>query len=297
MTISDYIKGFKYNNYSLFFRENDLHGTYTLDKGDKSDIILSNTAIRIQNPILNDDGQLNTAYKEVMSSKNIQDLKVIENFNSTRIYPNIKYSIFNSAIVLYKDDDIIGGINLDLWRGLARSINNQELTPSLEELYAIIELFCKSGVESFKNNNLISHLVNEQWRNYEYPFDFFYNPIFEVYETRINSGLMCVNWVHAKLEITPVNGIIMPWQKDKIRLLNHDVKKIIREGFWELYHYSIEDYELPKLDNEEQLYHFVKVQCIYISDKEDAPITIYFRTWDNEHGQMMSVDNEGKIDF
>jgi len=300
MTISSYLKNKDFDNYRLFFRKNKSFETYVLDKGDRSELVSFADEKILPNEILNVAGQINPTFVEVVSSKQIDRLKRIINSETIRIYPNRKYSEFDAAIILEKENEIVGGINLDLKNRLARTIKNEILAVSHEEIEFLFELFNELNYKITDHYLPPSLVTYSYWMNYRFPFDFFYNAAFEVYETTLNTGLMCTNFVHSRLEINPVNGQVTKEQILRVQSLEwqrHHLNEKLKDKFWELYQTQKNDYELPELNNKDQLPFLVKTQSISIPSNENEPISIHFETWDKEHGQTVYYTKENELEF
>jgi hypothetical protein len=296
MQVSSYLKKIDFNKFRLFYRKNKNFETYILDKGDKSDWLRFSDEQSLDNSIIDFNGKINTSFNEVSSSNEVQRLQELFHPGSIRIYPNKKYSAYDTAIILEKNNQIVGGLNIDLKNRTARTITDEILALSHEEIDSLFKIFELFEVKIYDHYLPPSLATYSYWMNYEFPFDFFFNPAFSIFETRINTGLMCVNFIHARLVIEPINEGVKKEQILRVQSLEdqrYKLNKTLIERFWELYQTQKNDYGLPDLTNQEQLYYFVKTSTISVPQNNEEPIGIYFRTWDEEHGQTVYYkDNE-----
>lgn len=291
MRLSRYLQNLDFNSFRLFYRKNKNFDTFVLDKGDKSEWISVTDEQRLRNSIINDNGQINDSFIEVLNSRAIEKIRLLTDSDAIRIYPNRKYSAYNAALILEKDSKVVGGVDLDLKNRVARTITNSIITLSNEEVESLFEWFDSLGVKLFDYYLPASLTTYGYWMNYEFPFDFFYNAAFGVFETRVNTGLMCVNFVHARLEIEPVEDRVTKAQILRVQSLEnkrHQLNEILKEEFWDYYQTQKADFELPELTTKNQLSYFVKTRTIRIPQSEVDPIVIDFATWDKEHGQTVT---------
>lgn len=300
MTMSDYISKIMTDRFRIYFREFN-HADYLfLDRSNNSELLRTKDNVIIDNSILNSEGLINGTFKLIATSENFGEIEVLVKISSQRVFPNRKNSFFDLAIIFESDEKIIGGINIDLRNRLAKSIENQILYVSHEEIEGLIELYKKYDCHITKNFLPPSIPINNHWTNYQFPSDFYYNPAFEIFEATKNTGLMCVNFVHARIEISPIDNKISLSQIKRVEEMESnrfEINKYLKDRFWESYNMLKEDYELPDLKSKEQLYHFVKVSSISVPEEEKEPISLFFRTWDDEHGQTVYYYDKNKIEF
>ena len=173
MRLSSYFKGLDFNNFRLFYRDNKIFETFILDKGDKSDWIQVANEQRLPNSIIDDTGKVNDSFTEILNSHEIGKILSLTNPETIRIYPNRKYSAYNSAVLLEKDSRIVGGFDLDLKNRVARTIADAILIVSHEEIESLFQLYESLGVKPFNHYLPPSLTTYSYWRNYEFPFDFF----------------------------------------------------------------------------------------------------------------------------
>ena len=157
------------------------------------------------------------------------------------------------------------------------------------------------GTALSKFNRPPSLATYGHWRLYKFPFDFYYNAVFQAYETTIHSGLMCLNSHPARLEINPVDGKVSLEQIERIKTMEsirYKINLFLKEKFWEHYNTSAKiDFELPELKEVEQLFYFVKPASIILPATHEEPISLFFSTWDEEHGQFVNYYDENDIRF
>ena len=134
MTVSQYISQLGFDFYRLYFRENNIREIYFLDKNNSSLLFSSANGAVLQNSIFSENGSINPTFKEIKASYEIGEIRDFVNLNTQRIYPSRKNTIYNAALLFFKNNEIIGGINFDLMNRLAKSIKGQPLFIS-EEFY------------------------------------------------------------------------------------------------------------------------------------------------------------------
>ncbi len=220
--------------------------------------------------------------------------------NKNSVFPKRKNSVYNIAILFENKEALSGGLNIDIRNRIASTINNEEVLLTNENVEKLIEIFNKYSCQVSPFYLPPSIPVGETWRNYEFPFEFFYNPAFETFEARINSGIMCLNFTAAKVEFEVVDKNISAEQIKRLHSIEgnkYKINEILREYFWESYNQMRVDYGLPELKNLEQLKYFVQVYGFIVPIDNESPIIISFRTWDEEHGQTVYYYNESKIEF
>src|SRR5690606_15472353 len=123
-------------------------------------------------------------------------------------FPNRKLAIYDTAIIFYRNNHVTDFLNISLKEKISRNKEEFPIDISLEFVEKLASKLKSMDINVFKNYLPPSLSIMEQWRHYTFPFEFYKNPVFDVYEARINSGLFAINWKHAKIEITPKNGQI-----------------------------------------------------------------------------------------
>ena len=76
---------------------------------------------------------------------------------------------------------------------------NTPLTYLLEFVNKLAKKLKSKEVNVFKNYLPPSISISEQWRHYLFPFELYKNPVFDIYEARINSGLFAINRKEARI--------------------------------------------------------------------------------------------------
>lgn len=300
MTISDYISKIKTDRFRIYYREFNHSDYLFLDRSDKSELLRTKDNLIIDNSIINSERLINDTFNLIATSENIDEIEKLAKIASQRVFPNRKNSFFDLAIIFEYEGRVIGGVNVDSRNRLAKSIENQILYVAHEELEELIELYKRYDCQIIKNFLPPSIPINNHWTNYQFPSDFYYNPAFETFEANINSGLMCVNFLHARIEMSPTDNKISLRQIQRVEEMQSnrfEINNYLRDRFWESYNFLKVDFELPDLKDKEQLYHFVKASSISVPAEENEPISIFFRTWDEEHGQTVYYYNKDKIEF
>ncbi|NMH89609.1 hypothetical protein [Flavivirga algicola] len=300
MTITDYLSKFEIDKFRIYYREVNRFDYIFTDKSNTSELLRVQDNMTINNSILNSKGEINETYELIVRSSNISELENLIQVDSNNVFPNRKNSFFDIAIIIENKEEIIGGLNVDFRNRLAKSIENQILYVSSESIDELAALYKRYNCQITKYYLPPSIPINNHWTNYHFPSNFFYNPAFELYEATINTGLMCLNFEHARIEISPVGTKVSVQQIKRVQQMESnrfEINKFLINKFWESYNYVKEDYELPYLNKKEQLYFFVKTSSIIVPIEENEPITIFFRTWDDEHGQTVYYYDKDKIEF
>jgi len=299
MNIKSYIKSLDFASIQIYFRANNNFETIYLDMGESSKLIEVETGNELENGIIN-QGNLNSSFtlvKEISDSNFINSILYTERSN---FFPNRKQTIYDSAIVFLKNKLIVNYLNISLKEKISRDKSNCAIDISDEFLRIIANTIKNEGFEIFKNYLPPSLSVMEQWRHYIFPFELYKNPVFNSFEARINSGLFAVNWKHAKIEIAPKYGRIEIGQIKKAKYIEDNrgvTRSILLDKFWNLYTKCKFDYELPELSEKEQLYQLVELASIRIENDEQYSVQLFFRTWDEEHGQFVKYIDKDNIEF
>ncbi|MBC7450095.1 MAG: hypothetical protein H7259_01250 [Cytophagales bacterium] len=253
MTIFEYLKEINFDTFKLYYREYKYSDYVFFDFANTSELLNQNQ--KIENSIINDDGLINSTFTHVTTSSHKGEVLMLCNQPDDIMFPYRKNSVFNIALILEYGKKIVGGINIDIRNRTAKSIDKHLLYVYNKNIEKIIELYYNYNCPITKFYCPPSIPLIENWKNYEFPYDFFYNPAFEVFETRINSGLMCLNFIHASLEIEPINKMIAPEQIKRVKEIEagkYRMNDYLNDNFWKSYNSSKVDYRLPELTDKEQ---------------------------------------------
>ncbi|WP_264550766.1 DUF6985 domain-containing protein [Flavobacterium sp. N2038] len=298
MRISEYISTIEFDTFKLYYREFKPFEAKLYDFVDYEQAEIRND--KVLNSIVDNDQNLNLTFTLIASSTSKDELLQCFPLSKNAVFPKRKNAIYNIAILFKNKGILSGGLNIDIRDRIASTINNKEVLLTNENSEKLIELFSKYSCQVSPFYLPPSIPVGEIWRNYEFPFEFFYNPAFETFEARINSGIMCLNFTTAKVEFEVVDNNISAEQIKRIHLIEGNKYKInetLSEYFWESYNQMRGDYGLPELTDIDQLKYFVRVYGFIVPIDEEGPIIISFRTWDEEHGQAVYYYNESRIEF
>jgi len=298
MTAIEYLEKIKFDNFKLYYREHNYSEYSFIDYVHKSELLSQSQAI--ENSILNADSTINNTFQQIATSSNKAEIIHVFDDHEQTFFPCRKNVVYNVAIMLEHEDAIVGGINIDIRNRIAKSIDENVLFISNLNVERLIEIYNKYDCQITKFYLPPSIPMIDNWRNYEFPYEFGFNPAFGVFETRINSGLMCVNFVHARLEFSPIHGCVTKEQIARVYEIEgrkHSINNYLLDNFWLSYNSLKGDYGLPELNDKEQLKYFVKMNGYIVPDNDDSPIIILFRTWDEEHGQTIYYYNENRIEF
>jgi len=74
-------------------------------------------------------------------------------------------------------------------------------------------------------------------------------------------------------------------------------RQILIEEFWKEYKKWKEPFELHSITTNEQLFDLVKLSSIRIENDDNFSVQLYFRTWDEEHGQYVRYIDKDKLEF
>lgn len=299
MNIYNYFRKIEFDKFEIYFRENKNFETVFLDIGENSKLlnVLNNT--ELLNGII-DKNQVNSSFDLIIEDNDKQFIKSLIQDERSDFFPNRKRTIFDTAIVFYKNGNVIEYLNISLKEKTTRSKENYPIDISLEFVDKLLNKLKSLNINVFKNYLPPSLSIMEQWRHYIFPFEFYKNPVFDVYEASINSGLFAINWRKAKIEIAPKNGRIEISQLDKAKYIEDNrgiTRKILIDKFWDEYTKWKFDYELPELNNKEQLYQLIKLSSIRIENDDNLSTQLFFRTWDEEHGQFVRYLDKDKVEF
>jgi hypothetical protein len=299
MNINTYIGKIEFDKFDIYFRENKKFETVLLDFNEKSKLLNISNNTELINGII-EENQINPSFDLIIEDNDKQFIKSLIQDERSDFFPNRKRTIFDTAIVFYKNGNVSEYLNISLKEKIARSKEDHPIDISLEFVEKLANKLKSLNVNIFKNYLPPSLSIMEQWRHYIYPFEFYKNPVFDVYEASINSGLFAVNWKQAKIEIAPKNGQIEIAQLNKAKYIEENritTRKILLDKFWEEYTKCKSDYELPELKNESQLYQLIELSSIRIENDENLSTQLFFRTWDEEHGQFVRYIDKDKIEF
>jgi hypothetical protein len=298
MRISEYISTIEFDSFKLYYREFKPFEAKLYDYVEYERIEIRNS--KVLNTIVDKDRNLNPTFTLIANSTLKDELLQCFPINKNSVFPKRKNSVYNIAIILENKGVLSGGLNIDIRNRISSTINDKEVLLTNENVAKLIELFDKYACQISPFYLPPSIPVGETWRNYEFPFEFFYNPAFETFEARINSGIMCLNFTTAKVEFEAVDKNISAEQIKRLHSIEGNKYKInetLREYFWKSYNQMRTDYDLPELTDLEQLKYFVRVYGFIVPIDEKSPIIISFRTWDEEHGQTVYYHNENRIEF
>jgi hypothetical protein len=299
MNIYSYISKIEFDKYEIYFRENKNFETVLLDYSENSKLLNVSNYTELTNGII-DKYQINSTFDLIIENDDKQFINSLIQDERLNFFPNRKMAIFDTAIIFYKNGSVSEYLNISLKEKISRSKEDYPIDMSLEFVEKLANKIQSLSINVFKNYLPPSLAILEQWRHYIFPFEFYSNPVFEVYEARINSGLFAINWKHAKIEIVPKNGRIEISQLNKAKYIEENrvaTRKILLDKFWEEYTKWKLEYELPELNHKEQLYRFIELASIRIENDENLSTQIYFRTWDEEHGQYVRYIDKDEIEF
>ena len=98
----------------------------------------------------------------------------------------------------------------------------------------------------------------------------------------------------------PTNETISIQQLDKAQYIEENrgaTRRVLIEEFWKEYNKWKEPFELPLITTNEQLFDLVKLSSIRIENDLNLSVLLYFRTWDEEHGQYVRYIDKDEIEF
>jgi hypothetical protein len=299
MNIKSYIKSLEFDKVRIYFRANKNLETIYLDIGESAKLIEVETGNELPNGIMEQE-TINPTFELVKEISDQTFINSILHTERSNFFPNRKQTIFDSAIVFLKDDLIVNYLNISLKEIVSREKSNYAVDISDEFVRIVANVLKNEGFEIFKNYLPPSLSIMEQWRNYVFPFELYKNPVFDSFEARVNSGLFAINWKHAKLEIAPKYGRVEIGQIRKAKYIEDNrsvTRRLLLDKFWNEYIKWKSEYELPELSAKEQLYHLVVLASIRIENDEQHSVQLFFRTWDEEHGQFVRYIDKDNIEF
>jgi hypothetical protein len=299
MNIKSYIKSIDFDRYEIYFRENKFFETVFLDNGTNSLLLDANSGQILNNGIFT-VSQINESFSLISKDNNIQFINSLVENEELNYFPNRKISIFDSAIIFYQNEEMKDYLNISLREKICRNKEDFPIDISLEFVDKLVAEIKSKNVNPFKNYLPPSLAILEQWRHYKFPFEFYKNPVFKCYEASINSGLFATNYETAKIEIEPTNETISIQQLNKAKYIEENrgtTRQILIEEFWKEYKKWKEPFELPSITTNEQLFDLVKLISIRIENDDNFSVQLYFRTWDEEHGQYVRYIDKDKLEF
>lgn len=299
MNIKSYLASIRFDAYRLYYRENKNFETAFLDIGESSKLLLTDTGKDVQNGVRTNLAVPSsfTLVEEMNGAELINSLNTNEELN---YYPNRKKTIYDCLLVFIHDHQTTRALNISLKERICRDERDLPVDLSEASIEILANQLKKVGIEVFKSYHPPSLAVLDQWRHYRYPFEFYKNPVFNAYEASLYSGLFAVNWKLARLEIAPVGGELKIGQIEKVKDLEKNrvkFRKQLLDQFWEQYLIWKDEYELPSLNLKEQLYGIIELSSIRVENDPDFSIQLFFRTWDEEHGQSVSCHDDGTVEF
>lgn len=132
------------------------------------------------------------------------------------------------------------------------------------------------------------NLEGSKWQYFNYPESYYFNIDAGLFETSIYLNLNSINNKPWRLEIPSQGNQPTTTQIEKIEKLYAKRWDLRTEILNRLYHYyqttARHDFNLPELNNQDQLLYFLRNGSIILSEAPDDPIYISFGTWDEEHG-------------
>jgi len=299
MNINTYIGKLEFDKFEIYFRENKNFETVLLDYSDNSKLLNVSNGKELSNGII-DKNDINSSFNRIIEDTDKQFINSLIKDEKLNFFPNRKMTIFDTALIFYKNGIVSEYLNISLKEKISRSKEDYPIDLSLEFVDKLSNKLSSLDIQVFKNYLPPSLSISEQWRHYIFPFEFYKNPIFDVYEARISSGLFAINWKHVKIEISPKNGIIEISQLNKAKYIEENrgiTRKILLDKFWEEYIKWKSDYELPELNDKQQLYQLIELSSIRIENDDNFSTQLFFRTWDEEHGQFVRYIDKDKIEF
>ena len=299
MNINKYISKIEFDKYEIYFRENKNFETVLLDNSGNSKLFSAINGQELRNGIM-DDKVINPTFKLIFSDNDTHFIQSLIQDEKINFFPNRRIALYDTAIIFYNNGEILDFLNISLKERISRNREEYSIDISLEFVDKLANKLKSKEVNVFKNYIPPSLSILEQWRHYVFPFEFYKNPVFDVYEARINSGLFAINWKQAKIEIAPKNGRIEIAQLNKAKYIEENrsaTRNILLDKFWEEYLNWKFDYELPELNNKEQLYQLIELSTIRIENDENLSTQLFFRTWDEEHGQFVRYLDKDKVEF
>ena len=296
MNINQYISSKRFDEIRIFFRESRQSGLCFIDKGSNSILFKMDTNEVLSNSIVEKSGEINLTFQGISEEVNTAKIIGLLSTEEDSFFPNGKYSITDTGLIFLEKKEITGYLNLNIRSKLCRDEKEQNIDLSLSFIKLISEYL--KGIAIPVGNGYPS--VYNKWENYMYPNEFYFNPVGKYYETRLVGSISGMGNNKVRIIIESSNKLISKSQIDRIdsfRLDSYKASTIVKKFFWEQYEKWKDDCELPELKNDQHLMSIVYLTSITIPENPDEMIRLFFRTWDEEHGQFAYYKNSEEITF
>lgn len=274
----DIICTFKFNKYEITDKDGDF----------------------LPNGILDSNNRLNSTAELVTSTDN---KAIIEKFRSlfhesSEGSSSAELPLYKNGLLLYRNDEIVKGINVSFRQGLFSDTDNVSLRLSSQD-FESFRLFFYQDLkhELFEVANYHGN-IGLKWNEYNYPNSFYFNPHWQSYETTIVTPILHRNYNGVRAEVETGGRNISQGQLKRLDYVCYYPIKLKKEMFlkvYDAYNHARRDYDLPEIkgDIENILPFFVRLKHVLIPANDEDDIQLSFSCWDEEHGLYIRIHENG----
>ena len=225
-------------------------------------------------------------FEEKISSNNTLKLKSHFQEPKNEYQTSSRHHEVLSVIQFNKNGLIQVQINCNFFKGQFMTIENETLNYSSDDITNIYS-WAKEHSYQIMPYRLAGSYQNI-WSHFSYPNSYYLNSSYNVFETALDINLNSVNSKLWRLQIPKIDDrptIEQLKTVSKFYDKRWEVRKLILDKLFHFYQGTARyDFELPKLDNQEQLFYFITKGLLSLIEGTDEVFSIEFGTWDEEHG-------------
>lgn len=291
MTIREYINSLEFEKVKFFQKKRNLNSIRVF-KADENQYF--------QGSSISPSFSINMEeYEENISSKDISNLKSHFQEPKSEYQISTKHYEISSVIQFLNKGLVHGQLNCNFLRSQFTTKENEPLKYSIDDIINIYNWAKEQGYQIMPYRPAGNQQYN--WQQFSYPDSYYFNSNFNVFETAIDLNLNSVNNKLWRLELPVLENRPTTNQLniiEKFCAKRWEIRKMILDNLYHFYQSTARhDFDLPELNNQEQLFYFIRTGSIYLSKENDDIITIDFGTWDEEHGAYYSYFvNENRIE-
>lgn len=278
MTIGEYINSLEFETVKFYQKKRNLNSIRVFGNGQNQYFEeFSNQASYIIDI---------EEFEEVMSSNESSKLKSRFKESMHEYQTSSRHHEILSVIQFYKNGLVQGQLNCNFLRSQFMTIENEPLNYSTDNIANIYSWAKEDGYQIMPYRPA----GNQQnvWNHFFYPNSFYLNSNFNVFETAIDINLNSINSKLWRLHIPKIDDRPTTEQLNATKKFydkRWEIRKLILDSLYLFYQGTARyDFELPKLDNQEQIFYFINKGTLSLIEGTDEVFSIEFGTWDEEHG-------------
>ncbi len=279
MTIGEFIKKLDFNTVRYLHKKRDTQTIRIYNEGKNQ---------YFQGPSNSGTEVLNLEdFEEKFQTNNFDALLSFTNYEKNPYLISPNHFDITSIIQFMQKDTIVGVINCNLFRFQFITNKGDQLRYDPGSIAFIRSWMKKEGFQFLPAFG--GPFGIQLWKYYTYPTSFNYSPRLKFFETSIGLNLNSMNQKKWKINISAIGECPTNEQielMDSFLSKKYDVKKKIIDHLFNLYQTTDRfNYELPELNDQEQLYYFLgNGGTLTLMKEHENAIIIEFATWDEEHG-------------